>query len=174
MKRCAQSRLSISEDDLYAQIFEPVFRQVAEQYRRTQSFSVPATCEACEAALARHMGEPVENLRDGIRLSVGRGQERSELDGVSQRPDAISLNNDRVTGEDASRSALSAPIDSVFHAAREFAGSVNLHECVERACETPTGYRISALPMAETASPERQRAWWLLAGVCGQLERPNM
>ncbi len=170
LKRYAQSRASISEDDLYAQIFEPVFRQVADQVRRTQSFSVPATCEACEAALARHMGEPVEKLRDGIRLRVGRGQERSELDGASARSNTHSLNNDRVMGEDTSRRALSAPIDSVFHAAREFAGSVNLHDSVERTCETPTGYRISALPNTETASPERQRAWWLLAGVGGQLE----
>ncbi|MBX9606675.1 MAG: ParB N-terminal domain-containing protein [Gammaproteobacteria bacterium] len=170
LKRYAQARASISEDELYAQVFELVFCQVAEQYRRTQSFSVPATCEACEAALARHIGEPVEKLRDGMRLSVGRGQERSELDGASARPNALSLNNDRVMGEDASRRALSAPIDTVFHAAREFAGSVNLLECVERACGTPTGYRISALPMAETASSDRQRAWWLLAGVCGQLE----
>ena len=170
LKRYAQSRVSISEDELYAQVFEPAFRQVAEQYRRTQSFSVPATCEACEVALARHLGELVEKLRDGIRLSVGRGQERSDLDGVSARSNAPSLNYDRVMGEDMSRRALSAPIDSVFHAAREFAGSVNLHECVERTCETPTGCRVSALPSAETASPERQRAWWLLAGVCGQLK----
>ena len=80
------------------------------------------------------------------------------------------MSNDRVMREDASPQILSASIDSAFQAARRFAESVDLLECVERTCETPTGYRLSALPMAETASPERQRAWWLLAGVCGQLE----
>ena len=170
LKRYAQSRASISEDELYAQVFEPAFCQVAEQYRRTQRFSVATTCEACEGALARHIGEPVEKLRDGIRLSVGRGPERGELYGASVRPNAPSLSNDRVTGEDTFRRALSAPIDSAFQAARKFAQSVDLHECVEPTVEMPIGYRVSALPMAETASPERQRAWWLLAGVCGQLE----
>ncbi len=170
LKRYAQSRVSIAEDDLYAQIFNPVFRQVAQQYRRMQSFSVPTTCEACEVALARHIGEPVEVLRDGVRRGLARGQEHSELDGAGERSNAPSLNNDRVTGADQSRRAFNAPMDSVFHAAQKFAGSVGLHECVEPSVETPTGCRVSALPSAETASPERRRAWWLLAGVCGQLE----
>ena len=170
LKRYAQSRVSISEDELYSQVFEPAFRQVTGLYRRTQSFSVPTTCEACEIALARHIGDPVENLRDGLRRDSRREQERSELDGASERTNGPSVSNDRVMREDASPQILSASIDSAFQAARKFAESVNLHECVERTCETPTGYRISVLPMAETASSERQRAWWLLAGVCGQLE----
>ncbi|MBI2800230.1 MAG: ParB N-terminal domain-containing protein [Gammaproteobacteria bacterium] len=170
LKRYAQSRVSISEDEVYSQVFEPAFRQVVGLYRRTQSFSVATTCEACELALARHLGEPVENLRDGLRRDSRREQERSESDGASERTNAPSVSNDRVMREDDSPRILSASIDSAFQAARKFAESVDLHECVEQSCETPVGYRVSALPMAETASPERQRAWWLLAGVCGQLE----
>jgi hypothetical protein len=50
LRRYAQARSSISEDDLYAQVFEPVFRRIAQQYPHTGTFSVAATCEACEVA----------------------------------------------------------------------------------------------------------------------------
>jgi len=42
LKRYAQTRSSISEDDLYAQVFEPVFRRIAQQYPHTGTFSVGA------------------------------------------------------------------------------------------------------------------------------------
>ena len=35
LKRYAQTRSSISDDDLYAQVFEPVFRRIAQQYPHT-------------------------------------------------------------------------------------------------------------------------------------------
>jgi len=63
LKRYAQSRSSISEDDLYALVFEAVFLCIAQQYPHTGTFSVATTCEACEIALAHHLGEPVESLR---------------------------------------------------------------------------------------------------------------
>ncbi len=170
LKRYALSRASRSEDELYAQVFEPVFRQVATQFPRTQSFSVATTCEACEGALAQHIGEPLEILRDGLRRDSRREHARSDLEGASHQPNVTSGNNDMVMHEDAPPQTLNASIDAAFQAARKFAQSVDLHECVEPTIETPSGYRISALPMAETASPERQRAWWLLAVVCGQLD----
>lgn len=170
LKRYAQSRVSISEGDLYAQVFEPAFLEVAAQYRRKLSFSVPTTCEACEVALARHLGEPVENLRDGLRRDNRRDQEHSEVEGAGLAPDSSSMGSDWQMLEDASPRTVSASTGAAFQAARKFAESVELHECVEPTVETQTGYRVSALPTAETASPERQRAWWLLAGVCGQLK----
>ncbi|MCC6243939.1 MAG: ParB N-terminal domain-containing protein [Gemmatimonadaceae bacterium] len=170
LKRYAQSRVSFSEDDLYTQIFEPAFLEVAAQYRRTRNFSVPTTCEACEAALARHLGEPVENLRDGLRRDSRRDQERSEVEGSGLAPNSPSKGSERERLKDASPQAGSASTDAVFQAARKFAEAVDIPDCVEPTADTPTGYRVSDLPIAETASPERQRAWWLLAGVCGQLE----
>jgi len=170
LKRYAQSRVSISEDDLYAQVFEPAFLDVAAQYCRTQSFSVPTTCEACEVALARHLGEPVENLRDGLRRDNRREQERSDVEGAGLAPNSPSKGSDREMLKDASPQARSTSTDAAFQAARNFAASVDIPDCVEPTADTPTGYRVSDLPIAETASPERQRAWWLLAGVCGQLE----
>ncbi|MBK6804586.1 MAG: ParB N-terminal domain-containing protein [Betaproteobacteria bacterium] len=73
LKRYAQARTSITEDELYAQVFEPVFRRFAEQYPHTGAFSVAATCEACEVALARHLGEPVDGLREALKPGAGRG-----------------------------------------------------------------------------------------------------
>ncbi len=169
LKRYAQSRLSISEDDLYAQVFEPAFLGVAAQYLLTQSFSVPTTCEACEVALARHLGEPVDNLRDGLRRDSRRDQDRSEVDGASLVPNRSSMGSDRQMLKDALPWTGNASANAAFQAARKFAESVDIPDCVEPTAETPTGYRVSDLPMAETESPERQRAWWLLAGVCGQL-----
>lgn len=170
LKRYAQSRVSISEDDLYAQVFEPAFLEVAAQYSRTQRFNVPTTCEACEVALARHLGEPVDKLRDGLRRDSRRDQEHNEVDGAGLGPNSSSMGSERGTPKDAFPRIVSASADAAFQAARKFAESVDIPDCVEPTVETPNGYRVSDLPMAETASPERQRAWWLLAGVCGQLK----
>ena len=63
MKRHAQARASIAEDDLYATVFEPVFRGAVDEYRRTQRFSAAAVCRACEEALAEVLGESVAELR---------------------------------------------------------------------------------------------------------------
>ena len=169
LKRYAQSRMSLSEDDLYAQIFEPVFREVATQYPRTQRFSVPSTCEACEVALARHLGEPVDALRDQIRPGSSRGQARNGVSGASEKPNVIAKTGDQIVAGEIPGRALSAPIHAVFHAAWTVAASVGLGDCVEPTLDAPIGFRLSALPAGETAPSERLRAWWLLAGVCGQL-----
>jgi len=66
MKRHAQTRTSLAEDDLYATVFEPVFRRTAEEYRRTQRFSAAAVCQACEEALAEVLGESVAELRSAL------------------------------------------------------------------------------------------------------------
>jgi ParB family protein of integrating conjugative element (PFGI_1 class) len=170
LKRYAQSRVSISEDDLYAQIFEPAFHELTEQYRRTHSFNVPNTCDACEVALARHLGEPVEKLRGGLRRDSRPDHDRGEVDGAGQGPNSSSMGSDRQMLKDASPRSGSASANAAFQAARKFAESVDIPDCVEPTADTPTGYRVSDLPVAETVSSERQRAWWLLAGVCGQLE----
>ncbi|MBK8121879.1 MAG: ParB N-terminal domain-containing protein [Sulfuritalea sp.] len=66
MKRYAQTRASLAEDDLYATVFEPVFRRTAEEYRRTQNFSAAVLCQACEEALAEVLEEPVVELRKAL------------------------------------------------------------------------------------------------------------
>ena len=112
------------------------------------------------------------DFRDEIRRGTSRGQERNGVSGASEKPNAISKTGDRVVAGEIPGRALSAPIHCVFQAARTFAESAGLGDCVEPTPDAPIGYRVSALPLDETAPSERLRAWWLLAGVCGQL-RPD-
>lgn len=57
MKRYAQMRGGTGETLLYGSIFEPVFRHHADHYREHQSFNALDLCQACEDALAKHLGE---------------------------------------------------------------------------------------------------------------------
>ena len=66
LKRYAQARVSITEDALYAVVFEPAFHRIVEAYRTCGDFSVMALIEACEAALAAHLGESVQTLRAAL------------------------------------------------------------------------------------------------------------
>jgi ParB family protein of integrating conjugative element (PFGI_1 class) len=83
MKRYAQTRTSLAEDELYAMVFEPVFRHTADEYRRTSSFSIAAVCRACEEALAEVLGEPVAELRTALEPAARSPQGSS---GFSLRP----------------------------------------------------------------------------------------
>ncbi|MBK7458290.1 MAG: DUF2857 family protein [Betaproteobacteria bacterium] len=91
IKRYALARKPSSEDELYAAVFEPVFRRIADQYPHTGEFSVAATCEACEAAMAAYLGETVDTLREGLRPASARGGQgeapahRTEADGQAIR-----------------------------------------------------------------------------------------
>src|SRR5690606_8095830 len=100
LKRYAQVRTSITEDELYAQVFEPVFRRFAEQYPHTGTFSVAATCEACEVALARHLGEPVEELREALRPGAGRSAHANLSVPTTDIADASTVSTDRPTAGD--------------------------------------------------------------------------
>ena len=74
LKRHAQTRAALAEADLYATVFEPVFQEAVEQYRRS-SFSAASICLACEEALARRLGEPVEQLRASRSVPAQTTQE---------------------------------------------------------------------------------------------------
>ena len=67
MKRYAQMRGGTGETALYAGVFDPVFQRYADQYRENQtfnaSFNASDLCQACEEALAQHLGENVTRLR---------------------------------------------------------------------------------------------------------------
>jgi hypothetical protein len=94
IKRYALARKPSSEDELYASVYEPVFRGIADRYPHTGEFSVAATCEACEAAMAVHLGETVDALREGLRPTAARG---GQGDGLAAGTDAASGS----TGDDA-------------------------------------------------------------------------
>lgn len=78
LKRYAQMRGAMDEVTLYATLLEPVFRRHADCYRETGTFNVSDLCEACDDALARHLGE------DAARF-------RMVLDALAQSPQGASL-----------------------------------------------------------------------------------
>jgi ParB family protein of integrating conjugative element (PFGI_1 class) len=154
LKRFAQSRSSISEDDLYAQVFEPVFRRIAQQYPHTGTFSVAVTCEACEVALAQHLGEPVESLRLATR---------SKGDRESQVKPAAPVAGSSAGGDDTEA-------DELLTRARRFADAVGIAGVVQPEPQSPAGLRIATLTDSDAEDPTRHRAWCLLAALLGELE----
>jgi len=167
LKRYALARHSMGEDDLYATVFEPVFRRIAEKYPHAGTFSVVATYEACETALATHLGESAQALRDALR----RGSGREGPDGPVEKHSDV-----KTAGADANSAASSAfagqavvDSDDLLDCARAFARTAGLEDCVQPEPTVAAGYRLSTLPHGPSASPERQRAWWLLATITGQV-----
>jgi len=154
LKRYAQARCSISEDDLYAQLFEPVFRRISQQYPHTGTFSVAATSEACEVALAQHLGEPVESLRLALR---SKGDRESQVNPLAP-----------VAGSSADGGGTEA--DELLTRARRFADAVGIAGVVHPEPQAAAGLRIATLTDGDAEDPARHRAWCLLAGLLGQLE----
>lgn len=87
IKRYAQAHRSSSEDGLYATVFEPIFRRIADKYPHHGEFSVAATCGTCEAAMAEHLGETVDALREGLRATSARGGQGEALATRAEAPD---------------------------------------------------------------------------------------
>ncbi len=162
LKRYVQARHSMSEDDLYVTVFEPIFRRIAEKYPHTGTFSVAATSEACEAALAAHLGETTQALRDALRAN----SVRERPDDPVHRPSDAAV----ATAGAAPAGQPAVAGDDLLVRARAFAQTAGLEDCVQPESTVAAGYRLSALPEAASASPERQRVWWLLATITGQVE----
>ncbi|TAK82107.1 MAG: hypothetical protein EPO20_22635 [Betaproteobacteria bacterium] len=189
MKRHAQSRASRTEEELYASVFEPVFRQFANEYPRTRSFSAAAVCEACEEALARHLGEPVAQLRhvlDSSSRSSRAGAEpcvptpiappaaRSAPDdtSVSTANSSPSHQVDRLQPGTAHPAIPGGhtPTEQLIEQVRVFAAMAGIADCVHLQPAAPLGYYLETLPIADLGLPARRRAWSLLAGISGQLD----
>ena len=170
LKRYAQARTSLTEDELYAQVFEPVFQRFAEQYPHTGNFSVAATCEACEAALARHLGEPVDGLREALRPGACRGAQDNLPAPTTGIADAGTVASGRPTAGGETTEVAGAEPDELLARARSFADAVGLGGVVHPEPQCAGGLRLSEPPADDAAQPERERAWWLLAGLLGQLD----
>jgi ParB family protein of integrating conjugative element (PFGI_1 class) len=156
LRRHAQAQASIDEDALYAEVFEPVFRAVAG------SFTVAATVEACEVALAGRLGQPV----DALRAAIVRRGERS----TGTAPSAVGAGSrdasvrDEEPGDGSGSTASQGapdPADSV----EAFAQQVGLQGVLRRSDASGSGYRLMALPDPLRADPAQQRAWSALALV---------
>jgi len=166
IKRYALGRQDMSEDAVYATVFEPVFRRIADRYPHTGEFSVAATCEACEAAMAAHLGETVEVLRNALRPASAR----------SGQGDAIAANTGTKGAAPTTGAVLPIqqaifPVpgpDNLLRRVRAFAAEVGLDDCVEATPMSSAGFRLLSGPDEGAAEPARHRAWWLLAGMSGQ------
>jgi hypothetical protein len=159
IKRYAMARQSSSEDALYDQVFEPVFRRIAGQYPHTGEFSAAATCEACEAAMAAHLGETVDALREGLRPVSARG---GQGEPSATRTDA--------TATPSTAEVAPPENDELLQCARAFADVVGLGVCVQPAPMSAAGFQLAPLPDPDEAAPERQRAWTLLSEISGQVD----
>ena len=174
MKRYAQTRTSLAEDELYAMVFEPVFRHTADEYRRTSSFSIAAVCRACEEELADVLGEPVAELRMALE-PVARSPQVS-LGGSPAEPTVSTAN----TGTAAPRrhtqaeGAIPAKTEGatvhfrVIEQVRLCAGFVGISDCLRSDEAAPLGYCMDALPIpphGASLHPRRQWAWQLLTLV---------
>jgi hypothetical protein len=182
MKRYAQTRTSLAEDELYAMAFEPVFRQTADEYRRTSSFSIAAVCRACEEDLADVLGEPVAELRMALE-PVARSPQVS-LGGSPAKPTVSTAN----TGTAAPRrhtqaeGAIPAKTEGaavhfrVIEQVRLCAGFVGISDCLRSDEAAPLGYCMDALPIplhGDSLHPSRQWAWQLLTLVSAAAPPPE-
>lgn len=198
LKRYAQTRAAIAEDDLYATVFEPVFQEAAERHRQSRTFSAAEVCGACEQALARHLGEPVEQLRGALhsqerqrhdvaeRLPVQAGTATSPRTPAASResreaePPVSTANANsplsipQVGHVDAlaDRAEKPAPRSALVEQVRAFAEVSGVGGCLRVNAAAPLGYDLDALPVADDGEPppDRHRAWRLLALLSGQLD----
>jgi len=90
MKRYAQMRGGTGEADLYAGVFDPVFRRHAELYRENHMFNASDLCQTCEAALAQHLGENVARLR--LMLDALAQSPQASLEAFSETAGSASPN----------------------------------------------------------------------------------
>ena len=141
LRRYAYARAGIEEDALYGEVFEPVFRTMAS------SFSVKATVEGCELALARRLGEPVEVLRQA--MSTGAARPERDLP--------------RGEGEQRSDCTLGPAVDGPAAAIAAFARKAGIDAEIARDPAAVLGCRLLPLPESQKADAVRRRAWSALA-----------
>ena len=141
LRRYAHARAGIEEDALYGEVFEPVFRTMAG------SFSVKATVEGCEVALARRLGEPVEVLRQAMSTGEARPERDPLREDVERRSDAT----------------LEPAVDGPAAAIADFARKAGIDAEIARDPAAVLGCRLLQLPESQKADAVRRRAWSALA-----------
>lgn len=183
MKRYAQTRTSLAEDELYAMVFEPVFRHTADEYRRMSSFSIAAVCRACEEELADVLGEPVAELR--MALEPAARSPQVSLDGSPAAPTVSTANtgmaaprrHTQATGAVAAQSEGPAVHSRVIEQVRLCASLGGISDFLRSDEAAPLGYRMDRLPIpvpAEALHPSQQWAWQLLTLVSATAVPPEI
>jgi len=120
LKRHAQARAGIAEAALYASIFDPAIQQAADRYRQGEGFSAAQLCDACEVAVARHLDQPVAELRldidairrpgrDGAREIPSEPVTPTEPTAVSRHEEGSGVRNSPAVNGVDSRSVRTEP-----------------------------------------------------------------
>ena len=174
MKRYAQTRTSLAEDELYAMVFEPVFRHTADEYRRTSRFSIAAVCRACEEELADVLGEPVAELRMALepaarstQVSLGSSPAEPTVS-TANTGTAAPRRHMQAEGAIPAKTEVAAAHSRVIEQVRVCAGLVGISDCLRSDEAAPLGYRMAELPIpvpADALYPSQQWAWQLLTLV---------
>lgn len=191
MKRYAQTRATLADADLYATVFEPVFQDAADQYRQSRTFSASAVCEACEEALARRLGEAVEQVRRRLDVPSRSSQGAPGISPASVGVDtaataptivravstanAASTPSDRPTSPPPPNAGNVANCAKIVEHVQSFAALAGIADCLRLHAAAPLGYHMDALPAPDdedSEPPSRRQAWCLLAIVAGQLDHP--
>jgi len=170
LKRYAQARTSITEDELYARVFEPVFGRFAQQSTQRAPFSVAAVCEACEVALAQHLEQPVERLRAVRKPAAALGAEAQATNSPTDVAGTGGVDVNRAERTDRSAQVERSAQDELLARARYFADRAGLGDALHREPKSATGLRLSAPRTEDRSRPERERAWWLLASLFNDLD----
>jgi len=170
LKRYAQARTSITEDELYARVFEPVFGRFAQQDTQRAPFSVAAVCEACEVALAQHLEEPVERLRAVLKPAAARRAEAQATNSTSDVAGNGGVDVDRAGRKDRTTQVERSAQEELLARATHFAKMAGLGDALHREPKSATGLRLSAPLTEDRSRPERERAWWLLASLFNDLD----
>jgi len=172
MKRYAQMRASLAEDDLYGTVFEPVFRQAAEQYLDSRRFSALSVCRACEEALARQLDEPVAAVR--------AAQPSARPASAVSTTDTGNIVSGRQLGEGGEIRAadeFSVMLARLVEQVTCIAGLAGIEDGLRFDAAAPLGYYMDGLSIPGDGDPPRsirQRVWWLLALASGQCDASVM
>lgn len=158
LRRFAQAQADLDEDAVYRDIFEPGFRSVVARLRHSGGFSVAATVEACEKALADHLGIKIEDLRSSMGASV----RKSETEQTRLAPAPWERAN-----------AMAAPVVTAQPQAPVLLGSIGrfaelagISGAWRYEPSAPKGFLVES--SAQDDDPVHRRCWSLLAMVAGQ------
>jgi len=168
MKRHAQTHAALAEDDLYATVFEPVFRQAAEQYRESRRFSALTVCGACEEALARQLDAPVT----AVRAAHPSTRSASAVSTADSRNIVFGRQVGQ-GGEIRATDEFSVMLAHLIEQIQCIAGLAGIEDGLRFDAAAPLGYYMDGLSVpvdGNTPPPIRQRVWWLLALASGQFD----
>jgi len=161
LRRVAQELGGLSEDDVYAQVFEPAFQGLVARLSH-QPFTVGATVAACEQALADHLQLSLNALRAHLE-HLSRKPPKPTLAVLPAPPAPPSPNEDTAdTGPQGKNRWLTR--------VNRFAELAGVGPACRLETQAPNGFRVGPWPAeaGQPTNPAQQRAWALLAMVAGE------